>query len=779
MPVKYRQIIGLLIVALLSVTVLYIFYGNLFGKLNKVCFAAGGDGMQSYINMEYHIRFDTSYMRCNSMNYPYGEHVFFTNNQPLISNTVKFISQHIVDSSDYTLGILNFLMLFFLVITPVILYVVFTDVGVGRVVSILAAIGITYLSPQIDRFGGHFNLSYVCAIPWMILLLMRFFKKPSGWLSLVIFLTMMAGALTHFYLYGFFAVLMIFFYIAYMVKEEPVFPNKIIPVAHLFVQLILPFLILQAFYLSDHVTDRPSYPWGFLYYRAYPQSIFLPLSRPYGQFLHKFVNTGFIDWEGYAFVGMVAFIGTAFFLLRATRNVINRQYGHIWQVASNRQLNILFWASFAGLLYSFGIPFILGMGWLVDLLGPIRQMRGIARFSWLFFYVMNIITIYWLWNWWKDPGAKLLKTLVIAAALLMLLTDAYYNVRHRGKSLENIFPILTDRTLTQPGNQWIKRIDLSRYQAMIPLPYFHIGSENIWLDGGCDIVTQSFMAIKNSGLPSMGAMLSRTSVSQTVANVSLMLDPACNTVNMARFPSQKPFLLMAARCDQLSEHEKQLINHARWIDSSGVFDIYELPFMAFYDIADSISAAAIEEYRTLKLYKHNGLQSTDSALTFRYVDFDNLSTKFTPKGTGCFEGKAKNKNIIFTGQLPAADTSLLYNVSFWMNNVKTDLYPRTRAMLTETDAKGNVINSVSFQISKQFVMIHDNQVLVEYTFKISDPAGVITLSLQNKTLRNKKLQIDNLLLRPEKSNVYLATKVGLWKNNRYYCTGKSHQTPGM
>ncbi len=84
MAPKNRRITGLFLTALLSLAVLSLFYGNLFNKLNTVSFASGGDGLQSYVNMEYHIRYDTSYMRCNSMNYPYGEHVFFSNNQPLL-----------------------------------------------------------------------------------------------------------------------------------------------------------------------------------------------------------------------------------------------------------------------------------------------------------------------------------------------------------------------------------------------------------------------------------------------------------------------------------------------------------------------------------------------------------------------------------------------------------------------------------------------------------------------------------------------------------------------
>src|SRR5512133_1989604 len=214
MPEKTKNIPGLVAVSLLTLLVFILYFGNLFDKLNRVSFANGGDGVQSYVNMEYHIRYDTSYMRCNSMNYPYGEHVFFTNNQPLFSNTVKFISKNITDISGYTLGMLNFLMLFSLFITPLILYLIFRHFKTGRIVSVIASIAITFLTPQMDRLGGHYNLSYVCAIPLMVLLLLKFFSKPSILLSVLIFFTMMAGALTHFYLYGFFALMMIFLYAA-------------------------------------------------------------------------------------------------------------------------------------------------------------------------------------------------------------------------------------------------------------------------------------------------------------------------------------------------------------------------------------------------------------------------------------------------------------------------------------------------------------------------------------------------------------------------------------
>jgi hypothetical protein len=759
---------GLILTALLSLVILSAFYGNLFNKLNRVCFANGGDGMQSYINMDYHIRVDSSYMRCNSMNYPYGEHVFFANNQPLISNTIKFISQNIIDISDYTLGILNFIMLFCLVIAPLILYLILTGVGVGPVISILASLGISYLSPQIDRFGGHFNLCYVCLIPLMIYLVMQFFKKPGFLLTFFIFLTAMAAALTHFYFYGFLAALLLFFYGTYLAGPEQIFSKKYMWAVHLFIQIILPFLILQAFYITDHVTDRPSYPWGFLYYRAYPQSIFLPFNKPYGQFLNHLINTNFIDWEGFAFVGTMAATGTIIFLIRSFRNAFTGHFREIGRVTSNTQLNILFWASLLLLLYSFGLPFILGLEWLIDLIGPIRQMRGIARFSWLFYYVMNIVTIFWLWELWKKNIRKHWAVILLILGLSVLFYDAYYQVRNRGNNLENNIPALTDRNLTEPENQWIKRHDLLRYQALIPLPYYHVGSENIWIDGVCDIAPASFIAIKNSRLPGMGAMLSRTSISQTVENVALMLGPSSTELHMDRFPSEKPFLLMAARCDLLSEHERQMIGRSRWIDSSGKFDLYEMPFRAFQDIADSLATAISGEYNNLPLFTCNGLKSDHSAHDYLFVNYDSLSNSAAMDGKGCFEGMAKNRNIFFTGKLPAGDSTRSYIISFWINQVRSDLYARSQIFYTEKDSIGNTVNEQSYQAFRQFNAIMGNRALVRIKITAKDPSDKIELAIQNTTLRNKIIQVDDLLIISQGTRVYRHTTDGIWRNNRLY-----------
>ncbi|RPH73433.1 hypothetical protein EHM76_05320 [bacterium] len=663
---------------------------------------------------------------------------------------------------------LNFLMLFFLVITPVILFLIFDHFGTGTVISVIASVGITYLSPQIDRFGGHFNLSYVAAIPWMILLLLKFFKKPTFLLSVLIFISVLIGAVTHFYFYGFYALLILFFYGAELIRRQS-FSKYSGLFVHLFIQLILPFLILQLFYISDHVTDRPSYPWGFLYYRAYPQSVFLPFGRPYGSFLYNIVRIDYIDWEGYAYAGLTAFAGTLFFLYVVTIKIVRKKFRQIINVTSNRQVNILFWACLTGLLFSFGLPFILGLEWLINLIGPLRQMRGIARFAWPFFYGMNIVTFYWLWIWWKSKERNFAAAAVIFLALIMLCTDAYYNTRNRGKNLANYIPELTDSELAQPENEWINRINIQQYQAIIPLPYFHIGSENIWLDGNCDIANKIFLSVKNSGLPSMGALLSRTSINQTIDNVSAVTSPTCDNLNLNRYPSEKPFILMVAKCNLKYWHEKELIRHANWIDSSGAFDLYELPFLAFKKIQDSLNATIHNEYKRLRPYNNQYISSTDSLKNYLYFNFDSLKNNTSLFGNGCLAGTAKNNIVLYSGRLPATDTTRSYNLTFWMNNIRNDLYPRTTITITEIDSIGNRINRINYPVSKQIMQVSENRALIEYRFRVTDNSNQLIIQAQNRILRNKKILFDNIMIRPESTNIFYSDSKYIWKNNYYYC----------
>ena len=759
---------GLTLNATLTLVFLSVFYGNLFTCFNRVYFAQGGDGLQMYVNMLYHIKYSNSYQRCESMNYPYGEHVFFTGNQPLISNSIKFFAKHGLDLLNYTIGIVNALMVFSILVASLLLYLIFYELGVGWLIGSMAAIGITFLSPQLDRFGGHFTLSYVCSIPWFIYIFLRFFRKASWGLTFLIFITALIAALTHFYLYAFLAIIAIFCYAGYGFLQKDFWKPRFIWIVHILIQLVLPYIILQSLYFADSVTDRPAYPWGFLELRAYPQSVFLPVFKHYGEFLKSVVPTRYIDWEGVAFVGCLATIFSIILIWKFFSHLTRKKYSQLLNVTPDFRLNILFWASVAALLYSFGIPFVLGLRWLVDYMGPLRQMRGIARFAWLFYYVINIVVFYWLYFNWNSKSKKVIPTLLIILAFVVLYFDAYTWARNRGSGLENYISEMQDKGNITAENQWINRINTNDYQAILPIPYFHIGSENIWIEHGCDIVKKSLITSYQTGLPSMAVMLSRTSISQTCNSLSIMLEPSLNGLKSMHFPSGKPLLLIAARCNELSENEKRLIQEAKLLDSSPGFDYYSLPLSSFEHIYQSLASEAFKEFSSTTLLNHGSYTSNEPISRAIAVNYDSIPNENALAGKGCFQGIAKHSNLIFNSFLPNADTSITYTGSIWFGLFRRDLSPRSNIIQIETDPNGKDISYKNFQIFRNLSMIDGDWALIEWDFKIHDPKNRIRVFIDNKLLHSQPLFVDELLIRPSNTNVYQKLDGGIRKNNRFY-----------
>jgi hypothetical protein len=267
-------------------------------------------------------------------------------------------------------------------------------------------------------------------------------------------------------------------------------------------------------------------------------------------------------------------------------------------------------------------------------------------------------------------------------------------------------------------------------------------------------------------------MLSRTSISQTFENVQFMLEPVSGDMDMSRFPNQKPFLLVAAHCDKLTAFEKMLIHRAEIIDSTGNFSLYDLPFNTFKEIADSIDNAVMQEFQTIKLFEHHGTGSSDSLKTFVMQNYDSLTSKTTYFGSGSFSSMGKKSGILYSGGIPNADTSLVYNCSFWLNDVKADLYARTKVRLVERDKDGNEVYKNTWQAFRIIEKIDDSWALASLNFKLRSPENTITITIENKQLRNKPIYIDNFMINRESTTLFQISDSQVIRNNRFSISGE-------
>jgi len=90
--------------------------------------------------------------------------------------------------------------------------------------------------------------------------------------------------------------------------------------------------------------------------------------------------------------------------------------------------------------------------------------------------------------------------LVFSLAVIMAVYDAWSNIAPYPKLLDNKIPSLNDRQNLLPEDQWVKKYDWSKYQTIMPFPYFHVGSENYWVGGDSPVQADAYVASLKTGI---------------------------------------------------------------------------------------------------------------------------------------------------------------------------------------------------------------------------------------------------------------------------------------
>ncbi len=751
------------VTVLATVLVIFYFFGGILENPNRVYFAGNGDGFKSYYGAIYHLKYDKDYGQFKGMNYPYGESVFFTDNQPLLTNTVKFLDKLNLGVSSNIVGIVNLLMILSILIAVVFLYLIFIELGVTWWFASLAAIGISLLSPQIGRMGGHFSLSHVFWIPVMLYLILRFSRKQSWKLTLLISVVVFLAASMHLYFAGFYGLLLTFYWLFSENWLSKDWKKRGIALLHWFVQICLPVLFVQLIVaLSDQATDRTTHPYGFLVYLAHPVSIFLPSGAPYG-FVPKFVSVfRHLDWEAYAFIGVSALIGFLIGVYYFIRNIVLRKA--FWKVSDQPTLNILFWASIVSLLLSFGIPFVFKMEWLLDYIGPFRQLRALSRFSWLFFYVINIFVFYRLYQWFQSRQNKI-GTVVIVVAFLFLFIDGYFNVNGLAGRINNHKEILDDRKNELSANQWVKDVNPDQFQCILPIPYFHVGSENIWIDGGNNVVETTFIASLKTGLPTTAVMMGRTSISQTYRNYNLLLEPVHDYAVLDDFKNQKDILLLRMKKYQPNADEQRLLNSAALITGNDEFELLALPFETLKQIPEQYQKAVVEAFRSDSLFEKAGFLMSDTASFFYYNDF--------AKETGFLKEGAHPLNPIYwntllSQKLKKTKAGQDYLLSFWLKDFQRDAYPRFNIEISQMNDAGESVDYFYSDIHRYLRTIDGDWAMFEIPVHIKVDDVSVKISVRNTVLQHANYIIDDLMVHNSECDIFRKENGLLEKNTRKF-----------
>jgi len=755
---------GFILTFILSSIFLCIFYGSLLAHCNTIYFGSSRDALESYYTALYHLHYDTSYFHQGGMNYPYGENIYFTGGHIPITFLLKLLN-HFVNISDYAVGIINISMLLSIVICALTIYLILNEFSLPPIYSALVATGIAFLSPQIQRLGG--TLSYEFLIPLFMYLLIRFSKKPSLKKSILIGIFTFFGLTFHLYFFSFFCFIAFFYWVALYFSPERDFSKIGFATKHFFIQTILPFIVLNTLLaLTNHANDRTQYPWGFFVYTSSWAGVFYPFGKPYETIARIICKPGVPEWEGVSYIGAAAVCAFLALMIIALWKIFNKNWIQVFAPTNQKILNIFFWASMAALLYSFGYPFIWKKDFFIHYVGPLKEIRALGRCAWLFYYVMNIVAFYKIYHWAKN-GNKIVRYCLIPISLIVLFTDVYFYSNHYEDALNSPVAELADKQNNLPANAWLKNIDLNKYQAIIPLPYLNVGSENVWIEEESDLLKYVFIVSLKSGLQTTAVILSRTSLSQTYKNISLVLEPYKKLEIVKDMPDMKPFLVMA-QSDKINEREKYLLSKCRYLLQTPNYAVYELPYSVLQHYTDSLYINTENEFKKAKTYSIGDYYSTDSVRNFVHINYDSIPDSITYSGKGAYSGNINKYNVLYEGSIPNYKDSN-YVFSFWMYNFTTDLYPRSTIEIAFKDNTGNIYKVDYSAPLHMLKTLDDKWALLEQPIKIKHASDKIKITLWNEDLgKNNRIIIDEFWLRPVSTTIYREGKDYVFKNNRYY-----------
>jgi hypothetical protein len=738
-----KNSIALLVLLLAGVLILTVFFGRVLANPNSYLFSASGDAVKSYFNFCYYLKYDSG-VDHNGINYPYGDHLQYINSHPIHLQIIKFVDKHLYPLSDYGAGILNLGMILSLLFALPFIYLILRKFSLPPWYAAAISLIILFLSPQVDRLGGHFEMVYAFVIPlyWYLLIRWHEAARKIGW-SLLMLLTALFCGFTSAY----FAAILAIFPMAVVLVQFWNYRLRLryyLPQAfHLLILAILPLIIIRGFVnLTDWVDDRPDNPWGFFIHHANVFSIFLPPSSLLKQVLDPFVNISY-QWEGRAYVGLpvtiLALSILGIMLLHLFRLTPPRWLSYF----PNRRMNMYLAASFIVLLFSMCIPFKWGLGFLTDLLPPLKQFRCLGRFSWVFYYVSTVFAatyFYYLYRLFRKKGFRM------QALVALLLILAYWGMEALSRTQSSTSRIFNTNEIFKSEHLDIqsvlkeseKRSDA--FQAIFFLPFANTSGDKLHFERGLDAFTEAMRCSNQTGIPIVQSFSPRLSLSQAMSSIQLLAD---STIYKKRVDDMngKAILLVVGPQD-LNPREVALLERAELFWSGDKFSLAQLPVHAFNQgFEDWVELA--ESYKDSLEGKGIFCTGTEAGKLI-YRDYETSVSERAFTGSGSVHLK-KGSVELFHEELYDRFSDSLVELSFWLYvDHRIDNMPRPELLLFDRD--GTQIGRERLN-SRQ---VHNTDGMWVRIARDLVPEPGISYQL---TVSGKYLTVDDLLVRPKAARV--------------------------
>jgi hypothetical protein len=713
---------------------------------NSFLFSHGGDAVKSYYNFSYHLKYGEG-IRYKGINYPYAEHPQYENTHPFHLVVLKQVNK-VIPLDRYGVAIINLSMIFSFLLTIPFLFLILRRYKLPVWYAIITALIILYLSPQLDRIKGHFEMVYLFFIPMFWYLLLRFRDGVRQWLwgSLLV-IAGLIGGFTSAYFVAFYAILLLSVLVADLWLKRKNLKSYIKPGLILLTMAIIPLIVVKGLVsMTDWAPDRPNNPWGFYIFHANLFSVFLPDYQAMKSLFSTWTNFGY-QWEGRSYIGLPASLLAVSMIFTIVYQAIKKQKDQF--LFQHPEMNTFLLGAVLVLLFSMCFPFKYGFGFLLDILPPVKQFRALGRFAWIFYYVF---TVYAAILFWKSYQTLKEKAMPVSAILFLTFVlgswslDAAINAK---KSFSGIFlPNNKLESNNEPYRQMLREANINTedYQAIFFLPFANTSGDKLLFEEGMNAFAEAMKCAYHTGLPLIQSFSPRLPFPHALSSIQMLADSAIRKTRLDDMNDQ-PLLLVITN-EKLTKEEQWLKDHATALHTYSNVSLASFELNVFHQ-----SHQNWQNYADSTIKKLSGsvkIKADVPISRLYHRDFEEATHENSFAGRGALFQR-RNKIEVFSENFSEKGMDGSYELSFWMY-FDTRMYdmPQPKLHLYQNGKYQKTIRLNNRHIHN----IYDRWVRVEQLFDIQSG---FTYQLE---VEGKYIALDELLLKPVSCNVLIETQDG-------------------
>ncbi|MFD2784250.1 hypothetical protein [Hymenobacter rubripertinctus] len=524
------------------------------------------DGAKNYYTFQAYVQqpWANGLRWFSMMNYPYGDYLFYTDNTPLLAVPVRLWSHYLTDLRPYALDVYHWLLVSGFLLSTVLLTAILRRLLRHWGLVVVFAVTLPWLSPQASRLlFGHFNLSY----SWVLLLaiwgVLNLHERagagrPIGrWVAGLVGGFVLAG-LIHLYYLPLLAVVTGGFFAWWLLPRGRWLTRRPLALAGAVLTLVPALtclLIVRAVDGYYHLRSKGATGFNYEPWKLQVSALFR--SPEYNAVRFWVEARDQPSFESGAYLGaFVLFALTLYAAVWAVRPAAGRAFwtgwrGSVWWPF----LGLLLGAALISLLISVGTVYNLNNGaytihnylnlffYAQKISAITTQFRVLARFSWVFFWAANLLVLAGL-DFWLLSNRWTGRWLVAVGLVLLVVVDTRDAVKHYRHTVPNS---LTNARYTPEISQLLRSVQPGQYQAILPVPYFHVGTEDLelTLDDDDPHSLHAYQLALRTNLPLMASKMSRTPPEHLVELRSIFMPQGPTPALRSRLrAAQKPLLVL-------------------------------------------------------------------------------------------------------------------------------------------------------------------------------------------------------------------------------------------